>query len=170
MHEAQNVLPARPGSKHASARHVNRGIEHSVQCDIVASCDGYHGASRASVQAASIQILERLYPFGYFGVLENIPPVSHESMYSNYSRGFALSHMRSHARSRCWVQCSREDQVENWSDDVVWDVQVRRLAPTLADLLITGPSIEKCIAPLRSFVAEPISFGGCSWPVIPRVS
>jgi len=135
------------------------GVEHTVACDFIAGCDGYHGISRASVPAGAIRTFEKIYPFGWLGVLSDTPPVSHELIYSNHERGFALCSMRSPTRSRYYVQCSLEDKVEQWSDEAFWDELRRRLDPAAAEALVTGPSIEKSIAPLRSFVAEPMRFG-----------
>jgi p-hydroxybenzoate 3-monooxygenase len=135
------------------------GVEHTVACDFIAGCDGYHGISRASVPAGAIRTFEKIYPFGWLGVLSDTPPVSHELIYSNHERGFALCSMRSPTRSRYYVQCSLEDKVEQWSDEAFWDELRRRLDPAAAETLVTGPSIEKSIAPLRSFVAEPMRFG-----------
>jgi p-hydroxybenzoate 3-monooxygenase len=135
------------------------GQTHEVLCDFIAGCDGYHGASRAAVPADALRTYERVYPFGWLGVLADVPPVSHELIYSNHERGFALCSMRSATRSRYYVQCSLDDKVENWSDAQFWDELRRRLDPQAAETLVTGPSIEKSIAPLRSFVAEPMRFG-----------
>ena len=135
------------------------GVEHTVACDFIAGCDGYHGVSRASVSAGAIRTYEKVYPFGWLGVLSDTPPVSEELIYSNHERGFALCSMRSHTRSRYYVQCSLEDKVEQWSDEAFWNELRRRLDPAAAESLVTGPSIEKSIAPLRSFVAEPMRFG-----------
>jgi p-hydroxybenzoate 3-monooxygenase len=135
------------------------GVEHTVACDFIAGCDGFHGVSRASVPAGAIRTFEKIYPFGWLGVLSDTPPVSHELIYSNHERGFALCSMRSPTRSRYYVQCSLEDKVEQWSDEAFWDELRRRLDPAAAESLVTGPSIEKSIAPLRSFVAEPMRFG-----------
>ena len=159
VYEAQHVSLRDFDSDHPSVRYTKDGIEYIVYCDFIAGCDGYHGVSRASVPAASIQTFERIYPFGWLGMLSDTPPVSHELIYANHPRGFALCSMRSATRSRHYVQCSLDDKVENWSDDAFWDELRRRLAPELADTLVTGPSIEKSIAPLRSFVAEPMRFG-----------
>jgi p-hydroxybenzoate 3-monooxygenase len=159
VYEAQDVSLHDFDSDHPSVRYLKDGIEHTVQCDFIAGCDGYHGVSRASVPADSIQTFERIYPFGWLGVLSDTPPVSHELIYANHPRGFALASMRSATRSRYYVQCSLDDKVENWSDDAFWDELRRRLAPEQAESLVTGPSIEKSIAPLRSFVAEPMRFG-----------
>lgn len=140
-------------------RYQKGGATHEIECEFIAGCDGYHGVSRASVPAGAIQTFERIYPFGWLGVLSETPPVSHELIYSNHERGFALCSMRSMTRSRHYVQCSLDDKVEQWSDDAFWDELRRRLDPAAAESLVTGPSIEKSIAPLRSFVAEPMRFG-----------
>ena len=108
---------------------------------------------------AALQTFERVYPFGWLGVLSETPPVSHELIYSNHERGFALCSMRSATRSRYYVQCSADDRVERWSDAAFWDELRLRLDREAAESLVTGPSIEKSIAPLRSFVAEPMRFG-----------
>ena len=135
------------------------GATHELACDFIAGCDGYHGVSRASIPAGAIQTFERVYPFGWLGILSETPPVSHELIYTNHERGFALCSMRSMTRSRHYVQCTNDDHVDNWSDQRFWDELKRRLDPKAADELVTGPSIEKSIAPLRSFVAEPMRFG-----------
>ncbi len=135
------------------------GEAHEVRCDFIAGCDGYHGISRASVPPAALSIYEKVYQFGWLGVLADTPPVSHELIYSNHDRGFALCSMRSPTRTRYYVQCSLKDRVEDWSDAAFWDELRRRLDPQAAQSLVTGPSIEKSIAPLRSFVAEPMRFG-----------
>ena len=133
-----------------SVTYVKDGITQRVECDYIAGCDGYHGVSRASVPAASLQTFERVYPFGWLGVLSETPPVSHELIYSNHARGFALCSMRSTTRSRYYVQCALDDKVEQWSDEAFWSELRRRLDAKAAAELVTGPSIEKSIAPLRS--------------------
>ena len=131
-----------------------------VQCDFIAGCDGFHGVCRASVPKGSITEYEKVYPFGWLGVLADVPPVSpHAIVYGNSARGFSLCSMRSLTRSRYYLQCPIDDKVEAWSDLRFWDELRRRLDPALAEAIITGPSIEKSIAPLRSFVAEPMRFG-----------
>ncbi len=130
-----------------------------IDCDFIAGCDGFHGVCRASVPTAAIQSFEKVYPFGWLGVLSRTPPVSDELIYSNHERGFALCSMRGPMLSRYYVQCSLDDQVEQWSDQAFWDELRARLDPAAAQALVTGPSIEKSIAPLRSFVAEPMRFG-----------
>jgi p-hydroxybenzoate 3-monooxygenase len=134
------------------------GREHTLDCEYVAGCDGFHGVSRDTVKD-KVRQFERVYPFGWLGVLSDTPPVSHELIYANHERGFALCSMRTHKRSRYYVQCPLEDKVEQWSDQRFWDELRRRLDTEAAETLVTGPSIEKSIAPLRSFVAEPLRFG-----------
>ncbi len=158
-YEAEHVSLHDFDGEHPKVRYMQHGVAHEVECDFIAGCDGFHGVSRASVPAGALQTFERIYPFGWLGILSDTPPVSHELVYSNHARGFALCSMRSHTRSRYYVQCSLDDKVENWSDETFWDELRRRLAPDLAESLVTGPSIEKSIAPLRSFVAEPMRFG-----------
>jgi len=140
-------------------RYEQQGERKELICDFVAGCDGYHGVARKSVPAANMQIFEKLYPFGWLGMLVKAPPVDPELLYANHARGFALCSMRSHTRSRYYVQCSLHDKVENWTDDAFWDELRRRLPPESAEQLITGPRLEMSIAPLRSFVAEPMRFG-----------
>lgn len=135
------------------------GVSHRIDCDFIAGCDGFHGVSRKSVPETAIKTYEKIYPFGWLGILADIPPVSHELIYANHPRGFALCSMRSNTRSRYYVQCELDDKVENWSDDRFFDELRRRLPPHHAEALVTGPSFEKSIAPLRSFVAEPMRFG-----------
>ena len=159
VYEAQNVSLHDFDSDHPKVRYMQHGVAHEIDCDFIAGCDGYHGVSRASVPAGSLQTFERIYPFGWLGILAETPPVSHELVYTNHARGFALCSMRSHTRSRYYLQCSLDDKLENWSDGAFWDELRRRLAPDLAERLVTGPSIEKSMAPLRSFVAEPMRFG-----------
>ena len=135
------------------------GAVHEILCDYIAGCDGFHGVSRRSVPEDKLRIFERVYPFGWLGILVDKPPASHELVYVNHERGFALCSMRSKTRSRYYLQCRVDEHVEDWPDDKFWDELTRRLdAEALRNLQI-GPSIEKSIAPLRSFVAEPMRFG-----------
>ena len=135
------------------------GQTHELQCDFVAGCDGYHGAARKSAPKNVLREFERVYPFGWLGVLSETPPATEEVTYANHARGFALCSMRSHTRSRYYIQVAADEQVEAWSDDAFWDELRRRLPDDIAGRMVTGPSIEKSIAPLRSFVAEPLRFG-----------
>ncbi|MEM7332455.1 MAG: 4-hydroxybenzoate 3-monooxygenase [Chloroflexota bacterium] len=134
------------------------GQQKELVCDFIAGCDGYHGVSRKTVQD-NITQYEKIYPFGWLGILSDTPPVDEELIYANHKRGFALCSMRSHSRSRYYIQCDLDDKVENWSDDAFWGELRRRLPPHAAEKLITGPRLEMSIAPLRSFVAEPMRFG-----------
>jgi p-hydroxybenzoate 3-monooxygenase len=144
---------------HPVVRYVKDGTTHEVRCDFIAGCDGYHGVSRASVPANTLKTYEKVYPFGWLGVLADVPPVSHELIYANTDRGFALCSMRSPTRSRYYVQVPLQDKVESWSDEAFWDELRLRLDAQARERLVIGPSIEKSIAPLRSFVAEPMRFG-----------
>lgn len=135
------------------------GQPQELLCDFVAGCDGYHGVARQSVPADKMHLFEKIFPFGWLGILADVPPVDEELIYVNHPRGFALCSMRSHTRSRYYVQCRLDDKVENWSDDAFWDELRRRLPPSAAEKLVTGPRLEMSIAPLRSFVAEPMRFG-----------
>jgi p-hydroxybenzoate 3-monooxygenase len=135
------------------------GTRHDIECDFVAGCDGFHGTSRRSIPAGEQRQHECVYPFGWLGILADVPPASEELVYANHPRGFALCSMRSKTRSRYYIQCSLDDSVENWPDDRYWDELRARLPPDLADRMITGPSIEKSIAPLRSFVSLPMRYG-----------
>jgi len=135
------------------------GVTHEVACDFIAGCDGFHGVSRRSLPAPAVSIFERVYPFGWLGVLVDKPPVSHELIYASHQRGFALCSMRSANRSRYYVQCAADEDVRGWSDERFWDELRRRIGAEAAEQLQTGPSIEKSVAPLRSFVAEPLRYG-----------
>lgn len=135
------------------------GSEHRIDCDFIAGCDGFHGPSRKAVPQDALRLFERIYPFGWLGLMAEVPPVSHELVYANHPRGFALCSMRSRTRSRYYIQCPLDEKLENWSDDRFWDEIRRRLPETHAEAMVTGPSFEKSIAPLRSFVAEPMRFG-----------
>ena len=159
VYEAADVEPIAFDSDRPSVACTKDGVRHVIACEFIAGCDGYHGISRQSVPERALTSFERVYPFGWLGVLSETPPVSHELIYSNHERGFALCSMRSERRSRYYVQCQLDDRVDDWSDDRFWDELRRRLDGAAAEALVTGPSIEKSIAPLRSFVAEPMRFG-----------
>jgi p-hydroxybenzoate 3-monooxygenase len=159
IYEASDVKPHDFDTDHPRVSYVKDGVTREIACDFIAGCDGFHGVSRASVKPSAIQTFERVYPFGWLGILSETPPVSHELIYSNHARGFALCTMRSMRRSRHYVQCSLDDHVDQWPDERFWDELKRRLDQKAVDSLVTGPSIEKSIAPLRSFVAEPMRFG-----------
>jgi p-hydroxybenzoate 3-monooxygenase len=132
---------------------------HEFDCEFIAGCDGYHGATRASIPKQKIALHERIYPFGWLGILADIPPVAEELVYANHERGFSLCSMRSKTRSRYYLQCPLEDTIDSWPDQRFWDELRVRLPEKYRSRLVTGPSIEKSIAPLRSFVVEPMRFG-----------
>ena len=159
VYGAQDVAPHDFDGSTPRITYTLDGQTHELRADFIAGCDGYHGPCRASVPPQAVSIYEKVYPFGWLGVLADTPPVSPELIYSNHERGFALCSMRSPTRTRYYVQCSLHDKVQDWSDAMFWDELRRRLDPAAAAALVTGPSIEKSIAPLRSFVAEPMRFG-----------
>ena len=138
---------------------THQGQQKTLECDYIAGCDGFHGVSRKSAPKDKLKEFERVYPFGWLGLLSDTPPVEDELIYAHHERGFALCSMRSHTRSRYYVQCSLDEHVDQWPDDRFWAELSRRLPEDVAAKLVTGPSIEKSIAPLRSFVAEPMRFG-----------
>jgi|SRR5665213_335101 len=135
------------------------GVEHRIDCDFIAGCDGFHGISRQMIPLEQRKEFERVYPFGWLGVLSETPPASHELVYANHARGFALASMRNPKLSRYYIQVSLEDKAEDWSDDAFWDELRCRLPTEVSEDLITGPAIEKSIAPLRSFVCETMRWG-----------
>ncbi|WP_299153820.1 4-hydroxybenzoate 3-monooxygenase [uncultured Tateyamaria sp.] len=135
------------------------GTHHRIDCDFVAGCDGFHGVSRQTIPASVRREYEKVYPFGWLGVLSETPPVNDELIYANSDRGFALCSMRNTNLSRYYIQCDAGDDAGNWSDDAFWDELRRRIPPSAAEALATGPALEKSIAPLRSFVTEPMRWG-----------
>ncbi|WOI55263.1 4-hydroxybenzoate 3-monooxygenase [Palleronia sp. LCG004] len=135
------------------------GESRRIDCDFVAGCDGFHGVSRNTIPESVRRDFERVYPYGWLGILSETPPVHHELIYANSDRGFALASMRNPHLSRSYVQCPSSDRPEDWSDDRFWAEFRRRLPRAHADALVTGPSIEKSVAPLRSFVTEPMRWG-----------
>jgi len=146
-------------SESPSVRWSADGKKFAIDCDYVVGCDGFHGVSRQTIPANRLRTYERAYPFGWLGILVEKPPVSEELIYVNHERGFALCSMRSRTRSRYYLQCPIEEHAEDWTDDQFWEELTRRLDPQAVRKLQTGPSIEKSLAPLRSFVAEPMRFG-----------
>lgn len=159
IYEAVNVTPHDFDGAAPYVTYGKDGRTHRIDCDFIAGCDGYHGASRKAAPEKAIRTFEKIYPFGWLGVLAEVPPVSHELVYANHSRGFALCSMRSETRSRYYIQCPLDEKIEDWSDDRFWDELRRRLPAHHAEAMQTAPSFEKSIAPLRSFVAEPMRFG-----------
>ncbi|MGJ8478951.1 4-hydroxybenzoate 3-monooxygenase [Sphingobium yanoikuyae] len=156
---AQDVTLEELDGDHPVVRWRQDGVAQELQCDYVVGCDGYHGVSRNSIPAHVLRTFERVYPFGWLGILADVPPVDHELIYANHERGFALASMRSPTRSRYYIQCGLDEQVEDWSDDRFWDELCLRLGPDAASRVTRGPSFEKSIAPLRSFVSEPMRWG-----------
>lgn len=133
------------------------GREERIDCDFIAGCDGFHGISRNALPAEIRKEFERVYPFGWLGILADVPPAHHELIYANHDRGFALASMRSKSRSRYYVQCGLDEKIEDWPDERFWDEVTLRLGPGAQ--VTRGPSFEKSIAPLRSFVTEPMRHG-----------
>jgi len=159
VYEAEDVSLHGLTNDHAQLRYQRGGEAHVVDCDFIAGCDGFHGVSRQAIPQEVIRVYERVYPFGWLGLLSDTPPVNHELIYANHERGFALCTMRSLTRSRYYLQVPADEDVEDWSDDRFWTELGRRIPPDAAAALQTGPSIEKSVAPLRSFVAEPMRYG-----------
>ncbi len=135
------------------------GATQRIACDFIAGCDGFHGVSRRSIPAEVLRVFERVYPFGWLGLMADVPPANDELIYARHARGFALCSMRSPTRSRYYVQVDASERAETWSDDAFWDELRRRLPDAAADRITTGPSIEKSVAALRSFVIEPMQHG-----------
>ncbi len=139
--------------------YLRDGVRHRVECRFIAGCDGFHGPSRQAIPADRGQAYEKVYPFGWLGILAEVPPCNHELIYSNHERGFALASMRSEARSRYYVDVPLTDRVEDWDDERLWDELAVRLGPEAAANITRGPALEKSIAPLRSYVFAPMRFG-----------
>ena len=159
VYEASNVAVHDFDADHPRVTYEKDGQQHELTCDFIAGCDGFHGVCRASVPRGAIREFEKVYPFGWLGILSDTPPVHHELIYVNSPRGFALCSQRSHTRSRYYLQVPLTDKVEDWSDEAFWQELRLRLDPVAREHLVTGPSIEKSVAPLRSFVTEPLRFG-----------
>ncbi len=159
IHNAEDVQPhdLKSDKPYVTYRHGDEVVR--IDCDFVIGADGFHGVSRKSIPANEIKEHEKVYPFGWLGVLSRTKPVSPELIYARHERGFALCSLRSQVLSRYYIQVPLTDKVEDWSDDAFWAELKRRLPKEVADQLITGDSIEKSIAPLRSFVAEPMRYG-----------
>jgi p-hydroxybenzoate 3-monooxygenase len=157
-YESSNLVVSNPEQGKPGITFQCEGQDFQVECDFIAGCDGFHGASRKSIPAELITEHERVYPFGWLGVLSETPPVDDELIYCKHERGFALCSMRSKTRSRYYIQVPLTDRVEDWSDDAFWDELKKRIPPDAAERLVTGESIEKSIAPLRSYVCEPMQY------------
>jgi p-hydroxybenzoate 3-monooxygenase len=159
VYEAEDVQPHDFDGDHPWLAYRHAGTGRRLDADFVIGCDGFHGICRSALPATALQTFEKVYPFGWLGLLADTPPVNEELIYGHTERGFMLASMRSHQRSRYYLQCPLDDPVEQWPDEAFWAELRRRLPAEVAARLVTGPSIEKSIAPLRSFVAEPLRFG-----------
>ncbi|HWG75777.1 MAG TPA: 4-hydroxybenzoate 3-monooxygenase [Steroidobacteraceae bacterium] len=159
IYEAQDVAVHEFDGAHPHVTWRQDGVEHRLNCDFIAGCDGAHGVCRASVPREAIRTYEKSYPFGWLGLLADTPPLSEELIYVNSERGFALCSMRSRTRSRFYLQVPLTDELSDWSDSRFWEELGRRLDDAGRERLVAAPSQEKSIAPLRSFVAEPLRFG-----------
>ncbi|WP_346912582.1 4-hydroxybenzoate 3-monooxygenase [uncultured Roseibium sp.] len=159
IYEAEDVTPLDFDTDNPRVTYKKDGVTHEIACDFICGCDGYHGVSRASVPQDAITEFEKVYPIGWLGILSYVKPANHELIYSNHANGFALASMRSHSLSRYYIQVPVDTDINAWSDDAIWDELKIRLGEEAAANMETGPSIEKSIAPLRSFVAEPLRFG-----------
>lgn len=157
--EAADVTIHDVGTERPRLTYRVGGEARELTCDFVAGCDGYHGVSRPSLPSSVVRTFEREYPFGWLGILAEVPPCSHELIYASHARGFALASMRSPTRSRYYVQCRLDEDIDEWPDERIWDELKLRLGPQAAATMTTGPSIEKSIAPLRSFVSTPMQHG-----------
>jgi len=159
VYDAHNVAVVDFDGTTPHVTYEKDGQSHRVDCDFIAGCDGYHGVCRASIPPQAISEYEKVYPIGWLGLLADTPPVSEELIYVNSARGFSLCSQRSKTRSRYYLQVPLADKAEDWSDDAFWQELRNRLDEKGRERLVTGPSLEKSIAPLRSFVAEPLRFG-----------
>jgi p-hydroxybenzoate 3-monooxygenase len=158
VYEAEDVTLHDITGDRPRLRYRNGGEQREVACDFIAGCDGFHGVSRQAIPPQVLRTYERIYPFGWLGILADTPPVSHELIYCNHARGFALATMRSQTRSRYYLQVAVDEDVADWSDDRFWGEFSRRIPPDAASSLETGPRLEMSVAPLRSFVAEPMRY------------
>ncbi len=159
LYSASNVQPHDMKTETPYVTFDKEGESWRLDCDYIAGCDGFHGVARQSIPSDVLKIFERVYPFGWLGVLADTPPVNDELVYARHERGFALCSQRSASRSRYYLQVPAGEKVEDWSDQRFWDELKTRLPTALAERLVTGPSLEKSIAPLRSFVVEPMQYG-----------
>jgi p-hydroxybenzoate 3-monooxygenase len=159
VYEAQSVQLRDIAGPAPSVSYVRDGVSHDLACDFIAGCDGFHGVSRASIPPTALEVFERSHPFGWLGVLSDVAPAWDELIYADSDRGFALASMRSPTRVRCYVQCSLDDDPQNWSDARFWEEFKHRIGQDIAGRMSTGPTIEKSITPLRGFVVEPMQHG-----------
>ena len=158
INNAEDVLPQAVNTETPFVTFKKNGMEKKIMCDWIAGCDGFHGVSRSIIPKSIVKNYERIYPFGWLGILSETPPVSDELIYANHGNGFALASMRNKKLSRYYIQTPLNENIEHWTDEKFWDELKKRLPTEAADTIITGVSIEKSIAPLRSFVCEPMSW------------
>ena len=159
IYEAADVQPSGLDTDRPQVTWTQAGTARALACDFVVGCDGFHGVARRSIPRAECHTFERVYPFGWLGILADVPPCSDELIYANHRNGFALASMRSATRSRCYLQCALEERIEDWSDDRFWDEFSTRLGSTFEARITRGASFEKSIAPLRSYVCETMRWG-----------
>jgi len=159
LYEAEAVAISDADTSHPRVRFRHGDREDSLICDFVAGCDGFHGVSRQHIPVSIIRAFERTYPFAWLGVLADVPPCSDELVYARHEDGFALASMRSRTRSRYYIQCPADTRLDDWPDERFWDELQRRVGPLTAGHVTRGPSLEKSLAPVRSFVAEPMQHG-----------
>jgi p-hydroxybenzoate 3-monooxygenase len=159
IYEARDVAPHAVDTAQPYVTWTSDGTPRRLDCDFVVGCDGYHGVSRTCIPPSELTLFERVFPFGWLGILAEVPPCSDELVYANHGRGFALASMRSRTRSRYYVQCTLDDRIEDWSDERFWEEISTRLGAEVAASITRGPSFEKSIAPLRSFVCSPMRWG-----------
>ena len=158
INNAEDVLPQDVNAETPFVTFKKNGVEKKIMCDFIAGCDGFHGVSRSIIPKSIVKNYERIYPFGWLGILSETPPVSDELIYANHGNGFALASMRNKKLSRYYIQTPLNEKIEHWTDEKFWDELKKRLPTEAADTIVTGISIEKSIAPLRSFVCEPMSW------------
>lgn len=159
IYEAADVALHDIESDTPSITYKKNDVTHRIEARFIAGCDGYHGPSRQAIPKSVAREFERVYPFGWLGILADVPPCHHELIYANHERGFALASMRSKARSRYYIDVPLTEKVEDWPDDRLWDELAIRLGPEAAANITRGPAVEKSIAPLRSYVFEPMRHG-----------
>ncbi len=156
--EAEDVTPQDIDGERPTLTYRKDGESRRIECDFIAGCDGFHGVSRGCIPPSDLSTVEKVYPFGWLGVLSETPPLA-EIVYARHARGFALASQRNPMLSRYYIQCPLDTRIEDWPDDKFWAELLQRFPPEIANRIVTGPSIEKSIAPLRSFVAEPMRHG-----------
>lgn len=159
IYEAADVALHDIESDQPSLTYSKDGVTHRIEAEFLCGCDGFHGPSRRAIRHSAARVYEKVYPFGWLGILADVPPCNHELIYANHERGFALASMRSETRSRYYIQVPVDEPIDQWPDDRLWDELAVRLGPEAAARMVRGPALEKSIVPLRSFVSEPMRHG-----------